>query len=106
LKTYGPCAQQSKVLMNTINGQGHQWPAVSNLNMADETWNFFKSYSLASTTSVLPPMAKHASPQGKGSLTDRWSLNAKEGFRAQSEDEVFDVAGKRRIGKRMNPSRF
>lgn len=106
LKTYGPCAQQSKVLMNTINGQGHQWPAVSNLNMADETWNFFKNYSLATTTSVLPPMAKNTTPQGQGRLTDRWSLKAKQGFRAQSEDEVFDAAGKRRMDKKMNPNGF
>jgi poly(3-hydroxybutyrate) depolymerase len=101
LKTYGPCAQQSKVLMNTINGQGHQWPAVSNLNMADETWTFFKNYSLAATTSVLPPAAKPTSPEGKVGITNRSRLKGIEGLHAQTEDEVFDA-----VGKRVNSSRF
>jgi poly(3-hydroxybutyrate) depolymerase len=44
--TYGPCAQGTYVIMDSISGQGHQWPSASNLNQAEEVWAFFKQYSL------------------------------------------------------------
>lgn len=49
---YGPCAQGGQVVMDSIQGQGHQWPSASNLVQADEVWSFFKQFSLAGATDV------------------------------------------------------
>jgi poly(3-hydroxybutyrate) depolymerase len=43
---YSNCAEGSSVVIDSITGQGHQWPSASNLNQADEVWAFFKQYSL------------------------------------------------------------
>jgi poly(3-hydroxybutyrate) depolymerase len=48
--TYGPCAQGTYAIMDSISGQGHQWP--TKLNMAEEVWTFFKQYSLSGNTAV------------------------------------------------------
>ncbi len=50
--SYASCAQGASVLMDSISGQGHQWPGTNNLNQADEVWAFFKQYSLNSATGV------------------------------------------------------
>lgn len=50
--TYGPCAQGTYVVMDSISGQGHMWPSTTNINQAEETWAFFKQFSLNSGTSV------------------------------------------------------
>lgn len=49
---YGPCAQGTYVIMDSISGQGHQWPSTTNINQAEETWAFFKQFSLKSSTSA------------------------------------------------------
>lgn len=51
---YGPCDQGSQVLVDSIIGQGHQWPSSSNLVQADEVWAFFKQFSLSGTAGVHP----------------------------------------------------
>ena len=48
--TYGPCAQGTSAIMDSISGQGHQWP--TKLNMAEEVWTFFKQFSLDANTAV------------------------------------------------------
>lgn len=48
--TYGPCAQGTYVIMDSISGQGHQWP--NKQNQAEEVWTFFKQFSLKSTTAT------------------------------------------------------
>jgi poly(3-hydroxybutyrate) depolymerase len=50
--TYGPCAQGTYVVMDSISGQGHMWPSTTNINQAEETWAFFKQFSLNSGTNV------------------------------------------------------
>jgi poly(3-hydroxybutyrate) depolymerase len=50
--TYGPCAQGTYVVMDSISGQGHMWPSTTNINQAEETWAFFKQFSLNSGTTV------------------------------------------------------
>jgi poly(3-hydroxybutyrate) depolymerase len=52
--TYGPCAQGTYVIMDSISGQGHQWPSTANLNQAEETWAFCKQYSLSGSTAAHP----------------------------------------------------
>jgi poly(3-hydroxybutyrate) depolymerase len=49
---YGPCAQGSQVVMDSISQQGHQWPGASNLVQSDEVWSFFKPFSLGGTTGI------------------------------------------------------
>jgi poly(3-hydroxybutyrate) depolymerase len=55
--TYGPCEEGSQVLVDSIVGQGHQWPSASNGVQADLVWDFFKQYSLKGTTGVAPHRA-------------------------------------------------
>ncbi len=50
--TYGPCAQGTYVIMDSISSQGHQWPSSTNINQAEETWAFFKQFSLDKGTNV------------------------------------------------------
>jgi poly(3-hydroxybutyrate) depolymerase len=48
--SYGPCAQGTYVIMDSISGQGHQWP--TKLNQSDEVWAFFKQFSLNTATAI------------------------------------------------------
>ena len=48
--TYGPCAQETYVIMDSISGQGHQWPTKQ--NQAEEVWTFFKKFSIEDPTGV------------------------------------------------------
>ncbi len=59
---YGPCDQNSSVLVDSIIGQGHQWPDPTNLVQADEVWSFFKQYSLGSATGVSPTGPRQDAP--------------------------------------------
>jgi hypothetical protein len=52
---YGPCQDGSQVLVDSIIGQGHQWPSASNGVQADLVWAFFKQYSLSGTTAMRRP---------------------------------------------------
>ncbi len=52
---YGPCDGGSYVVMDSISGQGHQWPSSSNLVQADEVWEFFSQFSLESETNSRSP---------------------------------------------------
>jgi poly(3-hydroxybutyrate) depolymerase len=50
--TYGPCAEGTYVVMDSISGQGHMWPSSTNINQAEETYAFFKQFSLKNGTAV------------------------------------------------------
>jgi poly(3-hydroxybutyrate) depolymerase len=50
--SYGPCAQGTYVIMDSISGEGHQWPDASRLNQSDEVWAFFKQFSLNTATAI------------------------------------------------------
>jgi hypothetical protein len=51
---YGPCNQNSEVILLTVNGAGHVWPggygASFGINAAEEAWAFFKNHSLSAAT--------------------------------------------------------
>jgi poly(3-hydroxybutyrate) depolymerase len=47
---YASCAKGSSVIMDSISGQNHQWPAKQ--NQAEVVWAFFKQFSLAPATGV------------------------------------------------------
>jgi poly(3-hydroxybutyrate) depolymerase len=50
--SYGPCAQGTYVIADSIQGEQHQWPDAGRLNQADEVWVFFKQFTLAPETAV------------------------------------------------------
>jgi poly(3-hydroxybutyrate) depolymerase len=61
--SYGPCAQGTFVVADSIQGEGHQWPATNRLNQAEEVWAFFKQFSLAASTAARQqsfPMARES----------------------------------------------
>jgi poly(3-hydroxybutyrate) depolymerase len=49
---YGPCSQNSEVILLTVEGGGHAWPGglgqTSDINASEEIWAFFKNHSLLS----------------------------------------------------------
>jgi poly(3-hydroxybutyrate) depolymerase len=51
---YGPCAQGSEVVVDTVAGGTHDWvlTADTNVNTSEETWAFLKNFSLKGTTDV------------------------------------------------------
>jgi poly(3-hydroxybutyrate) depolymerase len=53
--TYGPCAQGTYVIMDSVSGQGHMWP--NKMNTAEEVWTFFKQFSLKGTTATAGPQS-------------------------------------------------
>jgi poly(3-hydroxybutyrate) depolymerase len=59
---YGPCKENTSVVIDSIIGHGHYWPAQSNGNQADMIWAFFKQYSLGKPTAVSPPASSRSRP--------------------------------------------
>jgi hypothetical protein len=51
---FGPCAQGTEVIADSIRTGGHEWPMNTNdrINNSEETWSFLKNFSLKSTTAV------------------------------------------------------
>jgi poly(3-hydroxybutyrate) depolymerase len=91
--TYGPCAQGTYVIADSIQGEGHQWPAANRLNQSDEVWAFFKQFSLNSTSAV-------ANHQRSNETRNQMSVSYLSGMvRLQGAGEkcivrVFDTRGR------------
>jgi len=51
---YGPCAQGTEVIADSIRTGQHEWPMNTSdrINNSEETWAFLKRFSLESTTQV------------------------------------------------------
>jgi poly(3-hydroxybutyrate) depolymerase len=51
---YGPCAQGSEVVVDTVAGGTHEWvlTADTNVNTSEETWAFLKNFSLKGNSSA------------------------------------------------------
>jgi poly(3-hydroxybutyrate) depolymerase len=89
---YGPCDQGTSVLVDSIIGQGHQWPSSTNLVQADEVWAFFKPFSLGGTTGVQPGTL--AANRGTFSVAYAAGIVSLEGIRGESQVQVTDTKGK------------
>jgi poly(3-hydroxybutyrate) depolymerase len=53
--TYGKCAQGTEIVVDSIQGGGHEWPnnTATKVNNAEEVWAFFKNFTLdRASTSV------------------------------------------------------
>jgi poly(3-hydroxybutyrate) depolymerase len=92
LNTYGPCDKESMVLMNSIGGQGHQWPSSNNLVLADEAWAFFKKYSLAATTAVQPAPGDRVADQHRiGYVSGHLRVT---GMETSARVDIADLSGR------------
>jgi poly(3-hydroxybutyrate) depolymerase len=92
LNTYGPCDKGSVVLMNSIAGQGHQWPATNNMVLADEAWAFFKGYSLEASTPIKPLAEKNAAGnRGIGYVSGNLRVN---GVTSSARLDITDISGR------------
>ena len=92
LVSYGSCDKGSAVLMDSISGQGHQWPGTANGNHADEVWSFFKKYSLEGSTGI---SAQKPALLGAGlSISYTSGMIRLEGFREASRVRVTDIHGR------------
>jgi poly(3-hydroxybutyrate) depolymerase len=90
---YGPCQENTQVIIDSIGGHGHYWPGQSNGNQADEIWAFFKQYSLNKTTAV-PPQATTRSGRA---ITVAYAsgLIRLGGLKEEVHVEVTDTKGER-----------
>jgi polyhydroxybutyrate depolymerase len=101
---YGPCDQGSQVLVDSIIGQGHQWPSSSNLVQADEVWNFFKQFSLSGTSGVHPQ--KTAAGRGSFSAAYAAGIVRLAGVGENSRVVVTDTKGNRIAIASANQNQF
>lgn len=52
--TWGDCAQGTRIVVDSIQGGGHEWPnnTSTKVNNAEEVWAFFKQFTLTRTGNV------------------------------------------------------
>lgn len=88
---YGPCKENTTVIIDSIMGHGHYWPAQSNGNQADQIWAFFKQYSLSKPTDVHPK----ASARSGLPITVSYASGMVRlgGLREEARVEVTDTRG-------------
>ena len=100
--TYGPCAQGTSVVMDSVSGQGHQWPSATTQNQADEVWNFFKQYSLGGTTGV-----RHGAPAvSRGNISYAEGVVRLAGIGEGARVRVTDAQGNLVATARASGGRF
>jgi poly(3-hydroxybutyrate) depolymerase len=92
LVSYTSCDKGSAVLMDSISGQGHQWPGTSGGNHADEVWAFFKKYTLEATTEISIP--KPARFGADLSITYASGMIRLAGLREDARIRVTDTRGR------------
>jgi poly(3-hydroxybutyrate) depolymerase len=90
--SYGPCSHATTVIMDSIVGQGHQWPSSNNLVQADEVWAFFKQYSLANATAIQKPKRKIISNASSASHTG--GMIGLRGIQNCSRVRITDTKGR------------
>jgi poly(3-hydroxybutyrate) depolymerase len=87
--SYGPCAGGTSVVMDSVSGQGHQWPTAQ--VQADEAWAFFKPFSLAGATAVRPAPA---ASRGSRSASYSAGVVSLEGIGDATWVRVTDTRGR------------
>jgi poly(3-hydroxybutyrate) depolymerase len=92
LVSYTSCDKGSTVQMDSISGQGHQWPGTANGNHADEVWSFFKKYTLEGTTGISIP--KSASPGAGFSVSYASGTLRLAGISEAARVQVTDIGGR------------
>lgn len=53
--SYGKCAQGTEIVVDSIQGGGHEWPmnTATKINNSEEVWAFFKKFTLDRTTTAV-----------------------------------------------------
>jgi len=102
--TYAPCDQGAVVIQDSIQGEGHQWPAANRLNQADEVWAFFKQYSLGATTGIHPE--KRAAGPESFSASYAAGMVSLGGVGENSRVQVTDTKGKLVASPALTENRF
>lgn len=97
--SYGPCDNGSSVLMDSISGQGHQWPGTANGNHSDEAWAFLKKYSLDGSTDLAAP--KQAPSGSELPISFSSGMIRLDGFPKGSRVRVTDSRGRVVAGASM-----
>ena len=103
LTTYSPCAEDSEVLLYTINGGGHTWPGANiiigvtnqDIKASGEIWKFFKKYSLPEGVGIGENDLANAKlkiyPQP---ATDRITIEIPMSEENSWEIKMFDLSGR------------
>lgn len=88
---YGPCEGNTQVVIDSIIGHTHKWPAQSNGNQADEVWAFLKQYSLGKPTGANP----HGSARTGSPITASYAAGMIRlgGLAEEARVEVTDMKG-------------
>jgi poly(3-hydroxybutyrate) depolymerase len=93
---HGPCDGGTSVVMDSVSGQGHQWPGANNIVQADEVWSFFKQYSLEKSTGVQSPGAAGArEPFSVSYASGVVRLDGFDGLGKGARVRVTDARGRR-----------
>lgn len=98
--TYGDCAQETEIVVDSIKGGGHEWPnnAATKVNNSEEVWAFCKKFTLnrATTSLHLTSVRAKSRPfiyRAEGVL---WQFSGETG-----RMRGFDTQGRRLSGSRI-----
>jgi len=105
--TYGKCAQGTEIVVDSIQGGGHEWPnnTATKINNAEEVWSFFKNITLdrASTGVSRDPLSSARAPL---TASYRDGFVSLLGAEANAPVRVTDLSGRvlatsRAVGERF-----
>jgi poly(3-hydroxybutyrate) depolymerase len=102
--SYGPCAEGTYVIADSISGEGHQWPAANRLNQSQEVWDFFKQFALGGTTALQQPQASPT--HAPVSVSYSSGAVCLRGFGEKSRVKVFDTRGRQVAATTVVQSQF
>jgi poly(3-hydroxybutyrate) depolymerase len=93
---YGPCSQNSEVILLTVEGGGHAWPGglglASDINASEEIWAFFKNHSLLSAVLYgIESACNYRSGISIGYYTGKIRVSGVHGLRSMS---ILDARGR------------
>jgi poly(3-hydroxybutyrate) depolymerase len=90
--TFGPCEDGTYVIADSIQGEGHQWPAANRLNQAEEVWMFFKQFSLSGATAV----HRHTAATGRETVSAAYAsgMVRMQGIGEKCRAKVTDTKGR------------
>jgi poly(3-hydroxybutyrate) depolymerase len=104
--TYGKCAQGTEIVVDSIQGGGHEWPnnTATKINNAEEVWAFFKKFTLdRGTTGVRRTDLVSGRPL---SATYRAGVVRLEGVDENCQVRVVDARGRVVVFARATDGRF
>jgi poly(3-hydroxybutyrate) depolymerase len=92
--TYGPCAQGTEVMVDSIVGGTHEWPmnTSTKVNNSEEVWGFFKRFSLNRTTGN--NFQSYELTRKPLSVVYRAGIIHLEGTRLENWIQITDAAGR------------